>query len=237
MNEENIRLQAIEFAKHNKKQIAKELTDPSVYPLELAPVSMFMAGSPGAGKTEFSKAYLDMFETELKRKVIRIDADDLRATIPEYTGANSHLFQGAVSIIVEKIHDFALERKQSFILDGTLSKYEKAVMNIDRSLHAGRPVTVFYVYQSPEVAWRFTQSREVVEGRNIKKETFIQEFLESNTTIGRICEKYDGKIAIVLIKKNFETHAVSVVEVVKTKAEIDGYIGCTYTEEELRKLL
>lgn len=196
-----------------------------------------MAGSPGAGKTEFSKAYLSIFENEIKHKVLRIDADELRVRVPGYTGKNSYLFQGSVSILVEKIHDLALDKKQAFILDGTFSKYEKAVMNIDRSLHRGRTVVVFYVYQTPEVAWKFTQSREALEGRNIRRDVFVQEFLESNSTIGKICEKYDGKVKIVLIKKNFETHAVDVAEVVKTKAEIDGYIGSTYTEEDFKKLL
>jgi len=237
MSDEEIKAAAIEFAKTHKKQIAKELTDVLTYLPEAKPVSIFMAGSPGAGKTEFSKAYLGLFEDNKKAKVIRIDADELRTRIPGYTGTNSYLFQGAVSILVEKIHDLVLEKKQSFILDGTLSKYEKALLNIDRSLHAGRSVSVFYVYQAPEIAWKFTQSREVLEGRNIQRDVFIQEFLEANATIHKLCEKYDGQIMIILIKKNFQTHEVEIVELIKSGAEIDGYIGQTYTEEDLRKLL
>lgn len=65
-----------------------------------------MAGSPGAGKTEASKALLEEF-VEKGRKVLRIDPDDLRSEFEHYSGNNSWLFQPAVSILVEKIHDLA----------------------------------------------------------------------------------------------------------------------------------
>ena len=43
---------AEKFARENKKRIAKALTDKSIFPRESDPVSVFMAGAPGAGKTE-----------------------------------------------------------------------------------------------------------------------------------------------------------------------------------------
>ena len=53
-----------------------------------------MAGSPGAGKTEVSKAFAALLE-ELPAqgfdglgKVLRIDPDDYRAYLPGYTGSN-----------------------------------------------------------------------------------------------------------------------------------------------------
>ncbi|WP_369700297.1 zeta toxin family protein [Halomonas sp. I5-271120] len=46
----------------------------------------------------------------------------MRDHFPGYTGNNSWLFQRAVSIVVDKIHDLMLNQRQSFILDGTLSR-------------------------------------------------------------------------------------------------------------------
>ena len=59
----------------------------------------------------------------IPESTIRIDADDYREEFRDqgYTGDNSWLFQPAVSVLVEKIHDFAIDQKQSFILDGTLT--------------------------------------------------------------------------------------------------------------------
>lgn len=46
--------EAIAFAKPNRRIIARRFTDPNVFKSEDDPVSVSMAGSPGAGKTEAS---------------------------------------------------------------------------------------------------------------------------------------------------------------------------------------
>ena len=87
MSEEgNLKQLAIEFAKKNKELIASELTDKLIYILDEKPISIFMAGSPGAGKTEYSKNLIEMQEKYKNHKVLRIDGDDLREKIPGYTG-------------------------------------------------------------------------------------------------------------------------------------------------------
>lgn len=65
--------EAVAFAKANRKEIAKRLTDPLVYLSEDSPVSVFMAGSPGAGKTEASLEFL----TRFGGCVLRIDTVSL----------------------------------------------------------------------------------------------------------------------------------------------------------------
>lgn len=134
-----IKGKAIRWARKSKKEIAKRLTNPQVFLPDQEPVSVFMARSPGAGKTEASKALLDELENvEKGRKVLRIDPDELRSEFEDYSGDNSWLFQPAISILVDKIHDLALKQRQSFILDGTLSNYGKAAENITRSLNRKR---------------------------------------------------------------------------------------------------
>jgi len=237
-NEDNLRKAAEEFARANKQHIAEQLTDISQYEPETRPISVFMAGSPGAGKTEYSKNLIEMLERNKKRKVIRIDGDELRPRIPGYTGKNSSLFQGAVSIVVDRIHDLALKQGQTFLLDGTFSNYERAVHNINRSLSKGRPVLIFYVYQRPEVAWRFTKAREVQEGRNIPKDKFIEQFLGARATVDKIRKEFGEEVVIFLVEKNFETHQVEAVnEIELTGPQIDDYLKERYTIDNLEKLL
>jgi adenylylsulfate kinase-like enzyme len=235
---EKIKQAAEEFARQNKKRIAQELTDIAKFAPDEVPASVFMGGSPGAGKTEYSKNLIDSIERDQKHKVIRIDGDELRQYLPGYSGNNSYLFQGAISIIVDKIHDMAIDNKQTFLLDGTLSKYDKATSNIKRSLDKNRKVHIFYVYQKPEVAWKFTMAREKLEGRNIPKSIFIQSFLDSRYVIDRIRKDFNEKVVISLVKKNFETHAVEdVVEIKADGPQIEHYIGIGYTRDDLEKLL
>ena len=145
-SEKEIQDVALDFARKNKKDIAKRLTDTLRFLPEDEPVSVFMAGSPGAGKTEASIELLSIVEDN-GVEVLRIDPDELRHEFPNYTGDNLWLFQGAVSFLVERIHDLALKQRQSFLLDGTLSHYGKAEQNIARSLKKNRVVQILYVYQ------------------------------------------------------------------------------------------
>lgn len=238
METKAIQSNVLAFAKKNRKRIAKELTDTNKYRPDELPVSVFMAGSPGAGKTEFSKNIISILEKNNDHKIIRIDGDGIRALLPGYTGDNSYLFQGAVSLIVEKIHDCVLSQKQSFVLDGTFSKYEKAADNIRRSLHKGRRVYIFYVYQNPETAWRFTEKREQAEGRNIPKESFIEQFFGAKDTVQRIQNEFGLDATIFLVKKDFEKNTVdNIVEIKPNGPLIDEYIKEIYTRDILLKIL
>jgi UDP-N-acetylglucosamine kinase len=237
-DDEKLKQNAEKFVRENRDDIARKLTDTTKYIPDDKPSSVFMAGSPGAGKTEYSKNLIAILENNKNHKVIRIDSDELRELIPGYNGANSYLFQGAVSLIVERIHDYALRNEQTFLLDGTLSKYDKAVDNITRSLNKNRTVLIFYVYQKPDVAWKFTKAREVVEGRHIPKEIFIQQFIESQETINKIRKDFDQRVEIILVKKNFETHAVEdSIEIQQHGKSIDEYLDQRYSKTDLEKLL
>ena len=140
-DQKELRERAIVYARKNGNRIAKEITDTGMYPRDANPVSVFMAGSPGAGKTEASKALLAEVE-EHGSKTLRIDPDELRDYFEVYSGDNSWLFQGAISTLVNKIHDQVLKRGQNFLLDGTLSNYDIARKNIDRSLKRSRFVQI-----------------------------------------------------------------------------------------------
>src|SRR3989344_1405721 len=234
MSDEEIRQKAIEFAKKNKNQIAKDLTDPTKYKPDEEPISAFMAGSPAAGKTKFSKNLIEILEKNQERRVIRIDSDDIRPLLPGYTGSNSRLFQYAVTLVVEKMQDLVLKQSQTFVFDGTFANYEKARDNIRRSLEKNRLVFIFYVYQKPEVAWKFTEAREKAEGRNIPKEAFIEQFLAAKDVVRKVQQEFEEKVVIFFVKKNFETHAVEYVKKLDSNGEaIDGYIGESYTKEKL----
>ncbi|WP_438863959.1 zeta toxin family protein [Neptunicella sp.] len=89
-DEKRIEENAIKFAKNNRTSIANELTDLEQYPTDEEPVSVFMAGSLRAGKTEASKAFLEELKAE---NVIRIDPDELREHFENYHRDNSYLFQ------------------------------------------------------------------------------------------------------------------------------------------------
>lgn len=231
--EKKIEEEALAFAREHKKEIARRLTDPDRFIPEDDPVSVFMAGSPGAGKTEASIELLAAVEAD-GVEILRIDPDDLRYEFPNYEGGNSWLFQKAVSVLVEKIHDMALKQKQSFLLDGTLSNYEKAEQNIARSLKKGRVVQILYVYQDPMLAWEFVTSRETVEGRRINPEHFIEQYFAARKVVNQLKKKFGPDLKVDLLLKNTDnTHRLYKAGVDR----IDNHIPEKYTSADLRELL
>lgn len=199
--EQFMRDEAIGFARSNKKAIAKRRTDKALYPLEQDPVSVFMAGSPGAGKTEASIALVNLFADTA---ILRIDPDELRSEFPGYTGGNAWVFQSGVSILVEKILDFAFEQRQSFVLDGTLSNIDVAKRNVERSLRKGRFVQILYVYQNPLLAWEFVKAREEAEGRRIRPEHFVDQYFAARDVVNALKLEYGGDVHVDLLLKHID---------------------------------
>lgn len=230
-DEARIEQAALDFARANKKAIARRLTDPEIFLPEENPVSVFMAGSPGAGKTEASIELLNAVDGAA---IIRIDPDDLRSEFEAYNGQNAWLFQGAVSVLVDKIHDMALEQSQSFLLDGTLSNYEKALKNIRRSLSKGRVVQILYVYQEPLLAWKFVQARETAEGRRILQEDFINQYFAARDVVNRLKKEFGSEIRLdLLLKNNDNSHRMFKAGV----DQIDHHIPEKYTRADVVELL
>lgn len=231
--EERIRDAALEQARKQKKAIAEELTNPEKFPPEENPVSVFMAGAPGAGKTEASIELIQDLEGDFGQ-VIRIDADELRTRFDGYTGRNSHLFHPAVSVLVEKIHDMALKQGQSFVLDGTLSNYERAEQNVRRSLKKDRIVQILYVYQEPRLAWEVVLRREAVEGRNIRPQDFVEQYFASRRVVNELKSRFGRRIWVDLLVKNTR-HGVRAYEA--NIGRIDHHIPEKYTATEVRELV
>lgn len=233
MTDDEIKLEALNFANKNKKAIAAKYANTSVYVSDNAPVSIFMAGSPGAGKTEFSKRFLEIFQEDGK-KIIRIDSDDLRVEFKDYVGNNSSLFQRAVSTLANAIHDLALKNNQNFIFDGTFSHYNIAKLNIERSLNRNRRVEIIYIYQDPLLAWKFVQEREKKEGRKIEKEIFIQQFFDARNVVNKIKREFGNKVTLSLVIKDINANNERTEQNIDN---IDNFVPHKYSVDSLKGVL
>lgn len=202
MDDQQITEKATKEAKKMKKAVANRLVDH--LPQEESPVSVFMAGSPGAGKTETARAMIRAFANEHGQGLVHIENDELRKEFEDYNGLNSPLFQRPATLLVEAIYDKALKNGVSFILDSTLSSFEKAKDNIERSLKKNRFVMVIFVYQAPEQAWQLVKAREKVEGRRVPESVFVEQFLESQRVVSELKRHFGDQIDITFIEKNID---------------------------------
>ncbi|KOX98978.1 zeta toxin family protein [Pseudomonas nunensis] len=231
---------ALQFAKEHRARLARGVADTKVFPSEVSPLTVFMAGSPGAGKTEISKAMVDVLEQGTvsveAKKILRIDPDDFRCLIPGYAGSNSYLYQRGVTRILERVLDRVFEKRISFLLDGTLANIDVAKRNINRVLANQRIAQVIYVYQEPSLAWQFVQAREITEGRNIPLEVFVLQYLAARRNVIELRKCYDERFFVDLIIKNTDGTA-SFFEGDVSAERIDALIPQTYDQSELVELL
>lgn len=228
-----IKRRAEQYARKNKVPIAKEITSIANFLPDEFPVSVFMAGSPGAGKTETSRNLIRKFTAD-RHMVLRIDSDELRTRFVDYTGKNSDLFVGATSIIADKIHDFALENKQSFVFDGTFSNLVRSRENIKRSLKRKRFVQIVYVYQEPQQAWNFVKAREVQDGRKIPRNAFIEQYFAARKNVNLLKKEFKAEIRIDLVVKNIDGTDFNYRENIDV---IDSYIPEKYNKSNLENLI
>ncbi len=239
MEEDELIEKSKSWIRSNKKMLIEKFIGDISYIPDVAPFSMFMAGSPGAGKTESSKRFIKDFikrynretgNTKKQINVVRIDPDEIRELIPGYNGANAELFQGAVSLGVEKLYDYVIAKKLSVVVDGTFANYTVAHKNIKRAVDKKRKVGIFYIYQDPLVAWDFTKKREDEDGRHIKKATFIEAFFKAKINVNKIKADFGINIEVLLIIKNYKN------DVYRTRFNvdnIDNYLKIKYTKKSL----
>lgn len=226
--------EALAYVKANKKLLIEEFSGSAFAP-SATPMSFFMAGSPGAGKTEFSERLLKTLTSDkLGLSVVRIDGDEIRKGLPGYLGGNASVFNSAVNKGVEIIHDSVIDKNKTFILDGTLSSYDVAVKNISRSLSRDRGVVIVFVYQDPVTAWGFTKAREADEGRNIPRDAFIEKYFGSQDVVTRLKRDFGDKVEVWFVERNLKNNEIRLEIDIK---DLKGYIKIPYTREQLEAIL
>ena len=214
--------QSLLYAKAHKKEFVDQVIDGKN--IAEYKTAVFMAGSPGAGKTEVATTLAGLSEN-----ICMIDADEFRRRFPDYNGLNSSEFQKGSSWLVDHVFTFLLKKGYSFILDGTFA-IGKAEQNIERALKRDYLVTIYYIYQDPYVAWEFTRKREKAEGRFVPKERFINAYFKSRENIIKVKGKFDDLVEVNVIFKDYQN---DITEIIENVQELDLVLPRSYTKKEL----
>jgi len=231
-NEDKLRQDAIDWVKIHKGDLFDQAIEESGFDTAFydpTPAASFMAGTPGAGKTELSKRFIEQFAI----RPIRLDADDFRNKIPGYTGSNSEVVQPAAALAVDKVLERVFKKRYSFILDATFA-IGKAVQNLKRANRRGYSIQIFFVYQDPIQAWEFTKLREQKEGRYVPKETFINAYFASRNNVHRAKEQFGNQVSLHMIVKDYVHNIETVYYDIET---VEQFLEKVYTKEELERIL
>ena len=217
------------WIKLHKNEFAKNLITQSGAVPDGNPMAIFMAGLPGAGKTEFSKNLIDV----LNSKAIRLDMDEIASRIEGYTPEKADLYRAGASELLNRVFDIVLRKRLDFIMDGTFSS-RSAINNVHRALRHGYGVKIIYVHQNPKLAWNFTREREKVEHRAIDEKGFIDAYFNTIKNIKDIIDKSnDKKITLdIIVKDRYNKNTEWKSET--SFGEIDKIIDNKYTKDTLK---
>ncbi len=214
---------------HKKEFTAKYIRESGAKPNQDKPSCIFMAGLPGAGKTEFTKTIIK----ELNIKVVRIDMDEIASMIDTYKPEHADMFRSGATSLQNSIYQKCKKEYYPFIMDGTLS--HETSMNCIKSLfNRGYAIKKVYIKQDPLRAWQFTKAREKVEHRAIDKNGFIKCY---GLTINNLLslKKYKNIKVDIIIKDKHNDVGKRIIDI--KSCELDNYIKLEYNIKDLERML
>ena len=231
---DSIEASTVGWAKANYRKVLSDLFPLSVYPKHIKPFSIFMAGSPGVGKTEFSNGLIKTLSNiDNPESVIHLDLDAFRDKFEEYDGKNSSSVKRACTILFEKSFDYVQKNSQNVIVDITFAS-PKSIEDVKRSVNRSRSVNISYLYQNPLTAWEYTKKREKLEGRVVPKKVFIDAYFDSRKNVETAKEIFKEKLTLDLYVKAEDN---SIEKTYFNIQSISGYLKEVYTREQLESSL
>lgn len=192
LTDENIEEYAFDDIKSQKKTLPNKFFTHN----KKDKVAIFMAGPSGAGKTETAEKISENILIDI------IDTDKVRQICVGYTGEKANLFQKAASRGVSILLNHAFTNNVSFILDGNFAEYNIQKENIERAISRDYQVSILFVYREYGVAKKYTEVRELKEGRKVPDCVFDSKFEHSIKTTLQIVKEYSIPIKLYDLKED-----------------------------------
>ena len=114
------------------------------------PIAILMGGSPASGKSTFLKKYAPYL---LKDEILRIDADEVRAMLPEYEGWNASQTHLETKDIVNTLlsdRTIGLPCETDIIYDGTMNSNKSYLPLIKLLRKMDYKIFVVYIDKVPK---------------------------------------------------------------------------------------
>lgn len=219
------------LTRRRKKEIVEKIIENSGAKPTNHPSGIFMAGLPGAGKTELSQALIKTTNVA----PVRIDMDELATFVEGYRPEKANLFRKDATSLVSEVYAKTIKNNLDFIMDGTFSS-RHAKVNIGHALKRGYQIEIIYVCQDPKIAWDFTKAREKVKHRAINFDGFIDCYYNTIENIKDIYKTFYSKISIDIAYKTKDN------SVGKWQKNVDMYkfdelINMEYNKDKLIKYI
>jgi UDP-N-acetylglucosamine kinase len=145
---------------------------------------------------------------------------------------NAHVVQKAANKGLDILREYCLKHEISFLHDGTFGNYTTMHDLVKESIKKNRFVQIYFLYLDPVTAWNFTKARERIEGRNIIKEKFIDQFFSAKENVQKIKRTFGPEVSVVCVLKDAHNH---VRDIKFNVSDIDQYMKSQYSKGIVRE--
>lgn len=159
------------------------------------PIAILTAGAPGSGKGYWLSKNTNWDDNPI---IFNINADDIRAKLPEYTGYNAGATHSEATDIVKKMINRigAMGCSYDTLYDGTMSSPEKYITLIDLLKKNGYEIYIIFMKVDKETSLKRMKQRFIEKGRYVPRFVIDRFFESGNTTFDKLKSQVTGYIQV-----------------------------------------
>jgi len=183
------------------------------------PTAILMGGSPASGKSTFLKKYAPYL---LQDEILRIDADEIRAKLPEYEGWNASQTHLETKDIVNTLlsnKTIGIPCQFDLIYDGTMNTAKSYGPLIKLLKKLGYQIFIVYINNVPkEETIKRALNRYKSSGRFVPLEVIDDFFEKGKTALNQLKKSADGYMIIDGSSKNYDVIEQKGIALPKSRA-------------------
>ena len=169
------------------------------------PIAIFMGGSPASGKSSFLRKYSPYL---LKEEILKVDADEIRAMLPEYQGYNAAQTHSETKDIVSTLlsnKNIGIPCDFDLIYDGTMNSVKSYIPLMDILRKRGYKIFIVYMDKVPkDVIIKRALERYQKSGRFVPLEVIEDFFEKGRTAFDDLKKDVDGYMVIDGSNQDYE---------------------------------
>jgi predicted kinase len=199
----------VESRKQLHEKIINDVKSKADCIIQEQPIAILTGGSPASGKSTFLGTYAKYLS---EGKIFKIDADEIRAKLPEYKGWNSYNTQLEQKDIVQRLlsdKEIGMPCKFDVIYDGTMNKTKNYLPLIGLLKQLGYKVFIVYIDNIPystikKRALERYRKGGANKGRFVPMEVIDEYFEAGKSALNELKSRVDGYMVIDGNDKNYK---------------------------------
>jgi len=170
-----------------------------------SPIAILTGGSPASGKSTFLKTFAPYL---LSNEIMKIDADEIRAKLPEYEGWNAATTHLETKDIVNTLltdKEIGIPCQFDIIYDGTMNSTKNYLPLIGLLHQLGYKIFIVYMDNVPyDVVKERMLKRYQNSGRFVPVEVIDDFFSKGKQALDELKTKVEGYIVVDATSKNYD---------------------------------